>query len=69
MACEHARAREVDADRDQHDDERERRHLDVDTGEEKAPHRLVEDPGAGDEQEQRSTWEYLKQALDEDRLS
>ena len=23
----------------------------------------------GDEQEQRSTWEYLKQALDEDRLS
>ena len=23
----------------------------------------------GDEQEQRNTWEYLKQALDEDRLS
>ena len=23
----------------------------------------------GDEQEQKSTWEYLKQALDEDRLS
>jgi len=23
----------------------------------------------GDEQEQRKTWEYLKQALDEDRLS
>ena len=23
----------------------------------------------GDEQEQRSTWEYLKQALDEDRMS
>ena len=23
----------------------------------------------GDEQEQRSTWEYLRQALDEDRLS
>ncbi|HBE27759.1 MAG TPA: hypothetical protein DDW25_02595 [Ktedonobacter sp.] len=23
----------------------------------------------GDEQEQRSTWEYLKQALDKDRLS
>ncbi len=23
----------------------------------------------GDEQEQHSTWEYLKQALDEDRLS
>ena len=23
----------------------------------------------GDEQEQRSTWEYLKQVLDEDRLS
>ena len=23
----------------------------------------------GDEQEQRTTWEYLRQALDEDRLS
>jgi hypothetical protein len=30
---------------------------------------LLESWREGDEQEQRSTWEYLKQALDEDRLS
>ena len=31
--------------------------------------RLLRSWREGDEQEQRSTWEYLKQALDEDRLS
>jgi hypothetical protein len=31
--------------------------------------RLLESWCAGDEREQRETWEYLKRALDEDRLS
>lgn len=30
---------------------------------------LLESWQAGDEQEQRDTWEYLKQTLEEDRLS